>query len=100
EVLAAEFPIGDAVQAEGFLELHDVANRLVLDLAKLRPGDLALPELFACVDHRLRAQEAAAVVGAERRLVARGHQPGYFTFSILSNSTFQSFPSFISQRRM
>jgi hypothetical protein len=73
EVLAAEFSVRDPVQAEAFLELHDVADRLVLDLAKLGLGDLALAELFACVDHRLRAQEAADVVGAERRLVACGH---------------------------
>src|SRR5258705_13308453 len=59
EVLAAEFAIGDAMKAESFLELHDVADRIVLDLAQLWLGYLALPELLARVQHGLRAQEAA-----------------------------------------
>ena len=100
--VAAEFAVGDSFQAQVLLELHDVADGGVLDLAKVLLRDLALGQALAGIDDFPGAQEAADVVGAERRLGACAHAsaPGSFTFSILSNSMFQSLPSFISHLRM
>ena len=47
--------------------LHDVADRVVLDRAQRGGGDLAACELLARVEQLLRPQEAADVIGAERR---------------------------------
>src|SRR5262249_24959420 len=100
EECAAEFPVGDALQPHVLLELDDPADCRVLELAQLLLRNLAGGMPVARLEQLFRAQEAADVVGSERGLLACAHQPGSFTFSILSNSMFQSLPSFISQRRM
>src|SRR5215467_5676474 len=67
EVGSAEFTVGDAAQAVPFLERHDVADRRVLDGAELARGDLPGLGAVARGEERGWAQEAADVVGAERR---------------------------------
>ena len=57
-------------KANVLLQLHDLADRLVLDLAEV--GIVAL----ASGEQVRRAQQAADVVGAERRRVTPGHQIG------------------------
>src|SRR6185437_6440079 len=56
---AAEFAVGDEGEAESFLKLHDVADRLVLRLLQLRRRDLLLLLGDPRLGQRGRAQEAA-----------------------------------------
>jgi hypothetical protein len=65
EVGAAELAVGDGLQPHVGLELHDLGDRAVLDLAQLGGRDLALGLLLARLQQVGRAQEAADVVGAE-----------------------------------
>ena len=65
---AAELPVGRRLQPDVVLHLHDRADRVVLDGAQLlgasrRPGG----ELLASLQQLRRAQQAADVIGAERR---------------------------------
>ena len=64
------------LQADVLLELHDLGDRLVLDLAQLLGRDLALGLLLARFEQVLGAQEAADVVGAERRRARAGPAHG------------------------
>ena len=64
EVGAAELAVGDALEAHVLLELHDLGDRLVFDLAQLLGRDLALGLLLARLQQVLGAQEAADVVVA------------------------------------
>ncbi len=73
EVGPAEFAVSDALQAHVLLELHDLGDGLVFHLAQLLGGDLALGLLLAGFQQVLGAQEAADVVGTERRGGADGH---------------------------
>ena len=73
EVGAAELAVGDALQADVFLELDDLGDRVVLDGAQLLRADAAGGALGARVEQALRAQEAADVVGAKRGVGAGGH---------------------------
>ncbi len=78
EVGPAEFAVGDPPQAQVFLKAHDVANRRVLDLPQFGGAHRAGLEALARVEQRLRTQEAADVVGAERWCSAERHRPFSF----------------------
>ena len=65
---AAELAVGDALQADVLLHLHDGADRIVLDCLQLRGADATLLVLLACAQQLLRPQQAADVIGAKRRL--------------------------------
>ena len=62
---AAEFAVGDALQAQLLLHLHDAANRVVLGLAQVGGAQAPGLVLRACVRELRRAQQAADMVGAE-----------------------------------
>ena len=68
---AAELAVGDAVQADLLLHVDRVADAAVLDLAQARGRDLAGRGIGARLRQLGRAQQAADMVGAERR--RRGH---------------------------
>src|SRR5215204_1444891 len=72
EIRAPEFAVGDPAQAEVLLELDDVPDGFVFDVAQLRMGYLPDPQLFARVEQEFRPQEAADMVGTERRRAAGG----------------------------
>ena len=59
-------------EADVLLHLHDLGDRAILDRAQLGRGDLAARLAFARVEQVFRTQEAADVVGAERRCSACG----------------------------
>ena len=65
EIGAAEFAVGDALQAHVLLALDDLADALVLDGAQLGGGERPGEELLARLAQPLRPQEAADVIGAE-----------------------------------
>ncbi len=68
---AAEFAVGDRLQADLFLLLDDALDLAILDLLQLRPRVISpLAFLRARLVDRLRAQQAADMVGAERALVS------------------------------
>ncbi|MEI9852348.1 MAG: hypothetical protein WDN24_17505 [Sphingomonas sp.] len=71
EESAAELAVGDAVQAQLFLELHHSENRLVLDRAQRRGVDRAFAEPGARLEQFLGTQEAADMICSERGIV--GH---------------------------
>ncbi|MCY1541485.1 hypothetical protein D9M68_771810 [compost metagenome] len=73
EVGAAELAVGDALQADVFLEADDLGDGLVFDLAQLLGRDLALGFLLACFEQVLGAQEAAHVVVAGGQGGMLGH---------------------------
>ncbi len=75
---AAVFAVGDSQKAEILLQLHGLANRLVLGGPELGLGDLALLIAGAGVQQLGRAQEAAHMIGAER---GRAHARGVVHFS-------------------
>jgi hypothetical protein len=64
----AELAIGDELEAELLLQPDDVADRLVRRLGQLRLIDLAARKARALFHQFRRAQEAADMLGAERRL--------------------------------
>ena len=64
EVGPAKLAVGDRLQPHVLLELDDLGDRLVLDGAQLRRGDLTFGLLRACIEQGLRTQEAADVVVA------------------------------------
>ena len=61
------------LQADVLLQLHDVADRLVLDGAQLGVVELAGRVVGARLEQPRRAQQAADVVGPERRGVTHAH---------------------------
>src|SRR5579864_5534525 len=67
---AAEFAVGDRLQADLFLLLDDALDLAVFDRSQFDCGDVALDALLARPLQRRRAQQAADMVGAERRLGA------------------------------
>src|SRR5262249_3110479 len=67
---AAELAVRREVEPDLLLLADDLANRLVLDPAQLDVVDATLRVLLARFEQPLRAQQAADVVGAERRLRA------------------------------
>ena len=68
---AAELAVGDALQADVLLHLHDRADRIVLDGLQLRGADAAVLVIVARAQQLLRTQQAADVIGAKRRLRER-----------------------------
>ena len=67
-----ELAIGDGAHAEPFDAANGVGDRRVFDLAQLGCGDLIIGALRPSLVHRVRTQQAADLVGAERR-VHLGH---------------------------
>ena len=70
---AAELAVGCRAQTDLLLHAHDLADRLVLDCAQPRGVDAAGGVILARLQERRRAEQAADVVGAERRRVAKRH---------------------------
>src|SRR5512135_1694431 len=70
---AAEFAVGDRLQANLFLLLDDAANLAVLDFFQLLRRDLALGALFARLFQGGGAQQAADMIGTKRRLCTLRH---------------------------
>jgi hypothetical protein len=73
---APELAVGDRAQAAVALERDDVADRRVLGLPQAVGAERARREPLARREQLRRAQQAADVVGAERRRLARRHQIG------------------------
>ena len=71
---APELAVGDAAQADLLLAADHVADRRVLDRAQRLGVDLAAARRARASSRRLRPQQAADVVGPERR---RRHRPGF-----------------------
>ncbi len=65
---AAEFAVGDRLQPGRFLFLDDVLDGAVLDRLERGGVDLAFGALLARLFQRGRPQQAADMIGAERRL--------------------------------
>ena len=65
---AAEFAVGDGLQAGRFLLLDDVLDLAVLDRLQRGGVDLAFGAALARLFQRGRPQQAADMIGAERRL--------------------------------
>ena len=68
EIGAPEFAVGDPPEADVFLRAHDLANAFVLDRAQRVGGQGLGEELLARLFQPLRAEVAADVIGAKRRL--------------------------------
>jgi hypothetical protein len=73
EIGAAELAVGDAFQADVFLEADDLGDGLVFDRAQLLGRDLALGLLLARFEQVLGAQETADVVVAGGQGGVLGH---------------------------
>ena len=67
---AAELAVGDGLQADVFLALDDALDLAVFDRLQVGGRDLALGALLARLAQRGGAQQAADMIGAERRLGA------------------------------
>src|SRR4029077_9863086 len=65
--------VGDELEPELFLHAHDVPDGGLLDAREPGRRELALLRLLACLDQRLRPDQAADMVGAEGRLGAFQH---------------------------
>jgi len=64
---APELPVGDALKSDVLLQLHDGANRVVLDRPEFDRRDLVPGEARARIQEFWRTQQAADVIGAKRR---------------------------------
>ena len=73
KVRASEFAVGDPVEPDLFLHADDVGDRRVFDGAECRLADLSSLAALSRGEQLRRPQEAADVVGAERRLGAHAH---------------------------
>jgi hypothetical protein len=73
KVRPPELAVGDALKPDVFLQPDDVGDRRVFDGAQRRLADLTLLATLACGQQLRRTQEAADVIGAERRLGALAH---------------------------
>ena len=62
----------------GLLQAHRLADRLILDRAQLVGVDGARRVVGPGLQQRRRAQQAADVIGAERRLGTPGHGSGLY----------------------
>ena len=69
---AAELAVGHRAQAEVLLQGDDVADRVVLGRAQAVGVDAAFAEVLPGLHELARAQQAADVLGPERRLGAGG----------------------------
>jgi hypothetical protein len=72
EIRAAELAVGDAAQAQGPPGIARCRDRRVLDGAQRLGRESRPSRSLARLEERARAQEAADVVGAERRLLSYG----------------------------
>ena len=72
--LAAELAVGGRLQAHVLLHGHDLADGLVLGRLERVVVDRARGVVVACLEQRLRPQQAAYVVRPERRLVPMRHR--------------------------
>ena len=70
---AAEFAVGDRLQADVFLLLDDAFDLAILDRFQRSGIDLAFGAPLARLFQRGRTQQAADMIGAERRLGALRH---------------------------
>ena len=77
---AAEFAVGDRLQAGRFLFADDGFDLAIFDGLERRGVDLALGMLLARLFQRGRAQQRADMIGAERRFGALAHFCSAFSF--------------------
>ncbi len=82
EIGAAEFPVGDDLQADVLLQGHRVADGDVLDAPELQGRQDASLGLGAGPGEGGRAQQTADVIGAERRPGLAGGRPGDFGMAL------------------
>src|SRR5258708_26322995 len=59
--------VGDEFQPDVLLQAHHAADRVVLDTRQLGRRQRALFDGFPCLDQRIGPDQAADMVGAERR---------------------------------
>ena len=83
----AELAIGDTLDPDLPLHLHDPCDRLVLDDAELRRGCLALIELLALLEQLRGALERTNVVRAERREELRASSRHHSTSSRIAEQS-------------
>ena len=67
KVGAAELAVGDPLQADVLLSMHDLADAFVLDRVQVGRREPARGEALTRFSQSLGAKKAADVVGAERR---------------------------------
>jgi hypothetical protein len=67
EERAPELAVGDAAKPQVFLVADDLADRLVLDATQPGGVDAAGRAVLARLQERRRAEQAADMVGTERR---------------------------------
>src|SRR5687768_2669521 len=82
--VAAELAVGDRLQADVLLQLHRLADRLVLGGLQLAGGGGALAHLLAQVVQLMGTQQAADVVGPEWRFHLGTPYAACFSASALS----------------
>ena len=70
---APELPVGGALQADLLLQVDRLAHGRILDRLQLIRREAAVGVVGARLPQGRRTQEAADVVGAERRLGSPGH---------------------------
>ena len=73
KVSPPELAVGDALEPDVFLQADDIGDRRVFDGAQRCLADLSSPAALARFEELRRPQEAADVVGAERRLRSLAH---------------------------
>jgi DNA-binding transcriptional LysR family regulator len=62
-----DLTVGDALEADILLHLDDIANATIFDLPQRSSRQFATLPTFASLQEFLRAQQAADMIGAERR---------------------------------
>ncbi len=86
EISAAELAVGDPLEADVLLRAHDLADAFVLDCMQVFRREAAGGEFLPRLPQALGTQEAADVVGAERR-TGHGLLPGGVGFDALDRVT-------------
>ncbi len=71
--MAIVLAVGDEPEPEILLQAHHLADGGVLDALELGVGNLVPIGPLARLDQRVRPDQAADMVGAERRLGSFGH---------------------------
>src|ERR1700688_395478 len=71
---AAEFAVGDRLQANFFLFLDDALDLTVLDRLEVGRTDFALSALLARLLERGRTQQATDMISAKRRFCSHAHR--------------------------
>src|ERR1700683_4792134 len=72
---AIVFAVGGELKADVFLEPHNRANGFMLNARKFVRRNLVLFRGFARANQRVGPDEAADMIGPERRFDARQHSP-------------------------